>query len=276
MESLRWILLVAGIFFVLAIYFLGRQRHRHNNSDLIDNKQDLPEFSARDWDDVDETVGDVRVVAHDLDADDFSVEQVQQHYDAEQMVGFHEAKQDYQQQDDQQQTELSGSEDLVEQTDEVDESLVESSENEIHDIDSSEQTSPSVDIIVLYVLAKHGEVLSGEKINSAARANGFTFGSMNIYHCLDGDGQTIFSMANMIEPGNFDPDSIHDMTTSGLTIFMQLSNVSHPADDFDAMLNSAYHMSEMLGASLCNQNRQLFTQADAEYYRNLISEKENA
>ena len=53
MESLRWILLVAGIFFIIAIYFLGRQRDRHNNPDLIDNKQDLPEFSARDWDDVD-------------------------------------------------------------------------------------------------------------------------------------------------------------------------------------------------------------------------------
>jgi len=117
--------------------------------------------------------------------------------------------------------------------------------------------------------------LTGDKINSAAQANGLVFGSMNIFHHLDADEQTIFSLANMVEPGNFDPDSIHEMTTTGLTVFMQLSNLKNPADDFDEMLRCAYHISEMLDANLCNQNRQPITQADAEYYWILISEKEN-
>ncbi|MDH5710310.1 MAG: cell division protein ZipA C-terminal FtsZ-binding domain-containing protein, partial [Gammaproteobacteria bacterium] len=64
--------------------------------------------------------------------------------------------------------------------------------------------------------------------------------------------------------------------TSGLTMFMQISNVPNPSDDFDEMLRCAYYVSEMLGASLCNHRRQPISKADAEYYRGIISEKENA
>ncbi|MCK4704071.1 MAG: cell division protein ZipA [Gammaproteobacteria bacterium] len=270
MENLRWILLAAGIFFILAIYFVGRQRHRHNNnSDLFDSKEELPEFSARDWDDLDEGVGEVRVVASDDYGDDFSDDQVPLH-DSEIMPETYESETE-----DNHEPELVTSDDLFVLTDEVDEPLVEQPV-ENNDTKSEQPKSSSVDIIVLYILAKPSEVLTGEKINSVAQANGFVFGSMNIYHCHDANGQTIFSLANMMEPGNFDPDSIHEMTTSGLTVFMQLSNLTQPTDDFDEMLRSAYHMSEMLGASLCNQNRQPFTQADAEYYRSLIAEIENA
>jgi len=274
MENLRWILLAAGIFFVLAIYFVGRQRHRGNSADLFDNKQDLPDFSARDWDDLDEGVGEVRVVARDRHADDFldeiSDDQSQPYEDIQITADTHEPDQEYYQE-----PEVQTNDDLFVLTDEVDESLVDQPDAENNDTKSEQPKSSSVDIIVLYILAKPFEVLSGDKINSVAQANGFVFGSMNIYHCHDANGQTIFSLANMMEPGNFDPDSIHEVTTSGLTVFMQLSNLTQPTDDFDEMLRSAYHMSEMLGASLCNQNRQPFTQADAEYYRNLIAEIEN-
>ena len=274
MDNLRWILLAAGIFFILAIYFAGRQRHRHNNnSDLLDTKDELPEFSARDWDDLDEGVGEVRVVASENYIDDYDDDlsdgQVSLH-DSERMFEPYEF-----QEEDNLEPELVTSDDLFVLTEEVEEPLVEQVEIESMDTGSPQKTSSSVDIIVLYIMAKSSNLLSGEKINSVAQANGFVFGSMNIFHRQDGNGQTIFSLANMNEPGNFDPDTIHEMTTSGLTVFMQLSNLTHPADDFDEMLRSAYHMSEMLGASLCNQNRQPITQADAEYYRNLISEKES-
>ena len=273
MENLRWILLAAGIFFILAIYFAGRQRRRNNNSNLFDSKEDLPDFSARDWDDLDEGVGEVRVVARENHADDFldeySDDQIPLHDEPAEIVDIFEPEQE-----DNQEPELLTSDDLFVLTEEVDESLEEISEVESPAVDSPPQSNSNVDIIVLHILAKPSEVLSGEKINSVAQASGFVFGSMNIFHRLDGDEQTIFSLANMVEPGNFDPDTIHEMTTSGLTVFMQLSNLTHPADDFDEMLRTAYHVSEMLGASLCNQNRQPITQADAEYYRNLISEKE--
>jgi len=265
MENLRLILLVAGIFFILAIYFVGRQRRRNDSSDLFDTREELPEFTARDWDEMDEGVGEVRVVAREKTEDDFSEDlaagQIDEYEDA---VAVQEPVPDYDQED-----ELLQNDDLFELTDEVD-SLVDEPEA-IEDV----QEDPNIDIIILYILAKSSDLLLGEKINSAAQANGLSFGSMNIFHRLDDEGKTVFSLANMVEPGNFDPDSIHDMKTTGLTMFMQLSNLSNPSDDFDEMLRCAYYMSEMLGADLCNHRRQPITQADAEYYRNIVSQKEN-
>lgn len=270
MENLRWILLAAGIFFILAIYFFGRQRRRNNSTDVSDLKEDLPEFSARDWDDMEEGVGRVRIVAREHHEDDFAEQQAQA--DADYSI----ADEPYSRLDSVDETDLTGRADLFEPVAEAEPLAVEPPVVDGRQAEPAPQKSSNVDIIVLYILAKPSTLLTGEKINSVAQANGFQFGRMNIYHRLDDNGQTIFSLANMLEPGNFDPDTIHHMTTSGLTVFTQLSNLSHPADDFDEMLRSAYYMSEMLGASLCNQKRQPITQADVEYYRKLIAEKENA
>jgi len=72
MEYLRWILLAAGIFFILAIYLMGRQRRRHKSSNLFDSKEELPDFCARDWDNLDEGVGKVRVIARENSEVDYS------------------------------------------------------------------------------------------------------------------------------------------------------------------------------------------------------------
>ena len=272
MENLRWILLAAGAFFILAIYFVGRRRRRNNSSDLFDTNEDLPDFTARDWDELDEGVGEVRIIARASDvydvSDNFLDDQIPKYDEVPALADKNDTEQNLNNDAD-----LISSGDLFESVDEIESPLDEPQSVEDQSADSHE-TNSNVDIIVLYILAKSTDLLTGEKINSAAQANGLTFGSMNIFHRLDGERQTIFSLANMVEPGNFDPDTIHEMTTTGLTMFMQLSNLAHPADDFDEMLRCAYHMSEMLGASLCNRNRQPITQADAEYYRNIIAEKE--
>ena len=71
MESLRWILLAAGIAFILVLYVLGRSRKRRNQSMHDEFEDDLPEFSATNLDDVDEGVGAVRIISGtDVDMDD--------------------------------------------------------------------------------------------------------------------------------------------------------------------------------------------------------------
>ncbi len=299
MENLRWILLAVGIIFILAIFFAGRRQRRRNKSNLFDANEELPEFSARDWDELDEGVGKVRIVARDDDDDDFSealavdLAPVPDYDEPTDIDGLQPRGQRFEP-DFKRDTDLPDNEeafeplDVTEQLDAGDEvvqspieppskqSSVEPQPAENQEANKEARNSANVDIIVLHILAKSPELLTGDSINSAARANGLVFGRMNIFHRLNEEEQALFSMANMIEPGNFDPDTIHDMTTSGLTMFMQLSTSAHPSDCFDEMLRCAYYLSEMLGADLCNQHRRPITQEDAEYYRQLISEKENA
>lgn len=241
MDYLRWILLLAGIFFVLIIYLVGRNNKKQNNVyDDVEGASDLPEFRVNDriddWQDLDESVGQVRIVARENDEYDS--------YDDEDLPLTDEIETDVEKYSD------NESVDTVEQSDD----------------NQGEKES----VIVLHILAKSSDRLSGDKINSAAQANGLKFGEMNIFHRID-DGRSVFSMTNMVEPGVFDPDTMHELRTPGLTLFMQ-KNDSNNVVAFEDMLECAYHISEMLDAQLCNRQRQPLTQTDAEQYRELATD----
>ena len=226
MESLRWILLAAGAAFVIVIYILGRSRRRRNHSRVDDMEDDLPEFAARSLDDVDEGVGEVRIVS-------------------------------------------SGAEDIIDEdlsTFAADDGTPEQEEN-TSDIKESGSTLPN-DIVVLYILAKPNKQLAGSQVNSSAQAMGLSFGEMNIFHYRKG-GRNVFSLANMLEPGSFDANTIHDIKTTGLTVFMQIQG-DDPLDDLTEMLQRSYQLAGLLDARLCNHRREPLTEQDAENYRTQV------
>ncbi|MCK5394440.1 MAG: cell division protein ZipA C-terminal FtsZ-binding domain-containing protein [Gammaproteobacteria bacterium] len=235
MESFRWILLAVGVVFVLVIYVLGRSRRRRSHFIENDLEEDLPEFAAQNLDDFDEGVGEVRIItgADLTEGDDV----------------------------------LAYGEPEIGQSDE---SYDEFPENEIGrkiepEVSNTQEENNTSDIVVLYILPKPEQELLGAHINSSAQAMGLTFGDMNIFHFKDND-RNVFSLANMLEPGSFDPDTIHDLRTTGLTVFMQFTG-SDPLDDLTEMLQRSYQLSGLLGARLCNHKREPLTEQDAENYR---------
>ena len=230
MESLRWILLAAGAVFVVVIYFLGRSRRRRNDSMFDDMEEDLPEFTARSLDDVDEGVGAVRIISSD--ASDISDEGV---------------------------SSFSAADDTLEQA--------ASEEGNKPGVEQSAPTLPN-DIVVLYILAKPNKQLVGSQVNSSAQAMGLSFGDMSIFHYRK-DGRNVFSLANMLEPGSFDANTIHDIRTTGLTVFMQIKG-DDPLDDLTEMLQRSYQLAGLLDARLCNHKREPLTEQDAENYRTQV------
>ena len=63
MDNFRWILLAVGIFFIVAIYLISRKNKRDFYQEDDNLSEDLPEISTTDWDDMDEGVGEVRIIA---------------------------------------------------------------------------------------------------------------------------------------------------------------------------------------------------------------------
>lgn len=250
MESLRWILLVAGVVFVLALYFLGRNRRRKNNSEGDDSYDDLPEFSAKNLDDaLDDNINDVRIMNSEVDTFGEEYSASQPAFDHTAVDGSIESGYD---------DSSAGS----------DSAGVDSASTDSTSADPEPADTKPSGIIVLYILAKPNQELLGSHVNSSVQAMGLSFGDMNIFHYRP-EHRNIFSLANMLEPGSFDPDTIHDIKTSGLTIFMQISG-NDPMDDLTEMLQRSYQLAGLLDAILCNSKRKPLTEQDAENYRSQV------
>jgi cell division protein ZipA len=257
MEYLRWILLAGGIVFVILIYVLGK---RHSSKNAIEediDSGDLPSFSARDWDELDEGVGEVRIIAR-ADEDDYDDDD-----------GLSQDEEIAVRREQTQLKPRSTHEHAAEaRTEETRASAVQAGDA-VQEHNSGNAVEPQV--ILLSILAQPNSKLSGDRINTAVRANGMVFGEMNIFHRLDERGKPVYSLANMLEPGTFDPVSIQKMVTPGIIIFMQLPGPSDPLACFNHMLQSASRIADMLDAQLCNNRRQPLSENDTEALRKQVA-----
>jgi cell division protein ZipA len=113
-------------------------------------------------------------------------------------------------------------------------------------------------IVTLFVAARADETFNGASLVVAAEKAGLTFGDMGIFHRLQpGKPQAgpVFSMANMIKPGNFDMRHIDELRTPGVSFFMTLPGPVPALDAWDAMLPTAQRMAELLDASVLDEER---------------------
>lgn len=104
-------------------------------------------------------------------------------------------------------------------------------------------------IVTLFVVARDGDRFRGSDLVVAAEKVGLEFGAMSIFHrLLDGKPEAgpVFSVANMVKPGNFDMGRISVVDTPGLSMFMTLPGPMTALDAWDAMLPTAQRLAELL------------------------------
>lgn len=113
-------------------------------------------------------------------------------------------------------------------------------------------------IITLFVVAREGERFHGPDLVVAAEKAGLEFGDMGIYHRLvDGKRELgpLFSVANMLKPGNFDLARLEDLRTPGVSFFMTLPAPLPALDAWDAMLPTAQRLAELLDGHVLDEER---------------------
>ncbi|MFC5437423.1 cell division protein ZipA [Rhodanobacter umsongensis] len=113
-------------------------------------------------------------------------------------------------------------------------------------------------IVTLFVVAREAGHFNGPDLVVAAEKAGLEFGDMGIYHRLvDGKRELgpIFSVANMLKPGNFDLSRLEALHTPGVSFFMTLPAPLPALDAWDAMLPTAQRLAELLDGQVLDEER---------------------
>ncbi len=135
------------------------------------------------------------------------------------------------------------------------------------DLEYKEDTRPVEELVIMHVMARDkGEIAGGDLLELLLRA-GLRFGPLDIFHYRNPQGQMEFSLANCVQPGTLNPDAMDQMTTPGVTIFMQLPLRADMMTSFDHMYEMAVYLSKNLDADLLDEEHSTVTPQRVEHYR---------
>ena len=133
------------------------------------------------------------------------------------------------------------------------------------------------EVLVLNVMAREGGEVAGDDLLEALITSGLKFGDMNIFHKrtgAQGKGPAIFSVANILNPGTFDLNTISEFSTLGVSLFMALPTPVNNLEAFEVMISTARKLQAHLNAELRDDHRNMLTAQTIEHYRQRIRDFE--
>lgn len=153
--------------------------------------------------------------------------------------------------------------------------LLRDEDADLPQVDSQQGRQSKTGVVVLYITAPGGFSFNGAMIRDALYAAGLSFGDMQIFH-HHGVGKSvtkdsIFSVANIHEPGTFDLNNMDEFQTDGLVMFMELPAPIDPAVAFEHMLSTAQRLAEILKGHVRDERREYLTPDAIELLRSYVA-----
>lgn len=105
-------------------------------------------------------------------------------------------------------------------------------------------------IVAVRVTARPPERFDGTQLHEALLAEGLEFGRYGIFHRLDPVGRPIFSMASLVEPGTFDPQTMGESAYPGIALFAVLPGPVPAQQAFEELIATAHSLAGRLSGSL--------------------------
>ncbi|MGD8925909.1 MAG: cell division protein ZipA C-terminal FtsZ-binding domain-containing protein [Thioalkalispiraceae bacterium] len=130
---------------------------------------------------------------------------------------------------------------------------------------TSDQIAPGGEqlFIPVTIVGRHGKIFSGEKILHAMNECGFVYDDSGIfYHVVadqQGFDQKLLGLANIIEPGIFELDSMLTYETPGLVLYLHLPAPVEAREAFATLIDKGKKLAEVLEGNLCDETRSVLT-----------------
>ena len=101
-------------------------------------------------------------------------------------------------------------------------------------------------IVTLRVCARGDARWSGRKLAEALEMQGLAHGRYQVFHRHHIDGQSLFSVASLREPGTFDLQTMPEQEFRGITMFAVLPGPLDPVQTVEAMIATSRRLAESL------------------------------
>lgn len=137
----------------------------------------------------------------------------------------------------------------------------------------TEATTAPEELLVLNLLAREGTRFPGEGLVNALCKQGLKYGEMDIFHRIDPSTKgRNFSAANVMEPGTFDLSDLDNLSSPGVSFFMQLPGPADVTAAFEDMLNTAHQIAVDLGGELRDEQLSMLSGQTREHMRQRIAD----
>lgn len=136
---------------------------------------------------------------------------------------------------------------------------------------------PVLEVIVFHLIARRPDRFDGKAMLSLMLESGLRYGDMNIFHRhrdVRGDEELQFSVANAVEPGTFDIDTMEEQEFAGITFFLKLPGPHEALGALDRMLAIGKRMAEELDGELKDEQHSVLTPQTMEHLRQRVQEFE--
>jgi len=134
----------------------------------------------------------------------------------------------------------------------------------------SSESESAQEVLIMHLMANKGETVTGADLLNTILGVGFRYGAMKIFHrhlLDDGSGPVLFSMANLLNPGTFDLNTIRQLQIPGVTLFMALDDIEEPVKAFDIMIKAVDVMATALDLNVMDESRSSMTAQTIDHYR---------
>jgi cell division protein ZipA len=129
--------------------------------------------------------------------------------------------------------------------------------------------------IIALRLAAGTQRFPGAQLRQTLEEESLAYGKYDVFHRVHTDGNHVFSVASMVEPGTFDLEKMASLTYPGVTLFAQLPGPVAGIDAFSQLTTCGKRLQEQLGGTLQDERGVPLTVHRMERLRQEIREFES-